>query len=317
MSEKTKEPYYYGGQAVMEGVMMRGRRLYAMAIRKPNGEIHIEQKVLKPVSDKYAVLKWPVIRGVVAFGSSLSVGIGTLSKSAEIAGEGLLEEESTTRFEKFLEEKLGDKLNKVLVTISVVIAIFVGLGLFMLLPAWVGSLFISFLNASQSFAGIIEGFIRIGIFVAYVYLVSLSKDIRRVFEYHGAEHKTLHCHEQKEELTNENIMKQPRLHKRCGTSFLLIVMVISMIVFLFVRTDNIWMRMVSRIILLPLIAGLSYEVSVKWAGKRDNWLVRAITFPGMCLQRLTTAEPDEKQIEAAVVALKTVLESEPAEINDV
>jgi uncharacterized protein YqhQ len=297
----------------MEGVMMRGRRLYAMAVRKPSGDIHIEQQSLSPVSEKYPILKWPVIRGVAAFVSSLAIGVRTLSKSAEIAGDGFTDAPPPSRFEKYLEEKFGDRLNKIIVQISVVLAIFLGVGLFMLLPAWIGSLFIAFLHTPMSYAGIIEGFVRIAIFLGYVRLISLSKDIRRVFEYHGAEHKVINCHEHNAPLTTENIAAHSRLHKRCGTSFLLVVMVVSMIVFLFVRTGNVWMRLGSRVILLPLIAGLSYEISVKWAGKRDNWLVRAITFPGMALQRLTTAEPDEKQIETAVTALNAVLERERLE----
>jgi uncharacterized protein YqhQ len=247
---------------------------------------------------------------VAAFVGSIAMGVRTLAKSAEVAAEGITDEEPPSRFEKFLEDKLGEKLIKAVMNLSMVLSIFIGVGLFMLLPAWIGSQLISFFNISLSFAGIIEGFVRIAIFLCYVKLISMSRDIRRVFEYHGAEHKVINCHEHGEELTCENAASHSRLHKRCGTSFLLVVMVISMIVFLFVRTDNIWMRLGSRIVLLPLIAGLAYEVSVKWAGKRDNWLVRAIIFPGMCLQKLTTGEPDEKQIEVALTAFNTVLEKE-------
>lgn len=304
---KKTQPYFYGGQAVMEGVMMRGRSWYAMAVRKPDGTIEIREKKLKPAAERFPLLKWPIVRGVVAFVDSLSVGIRTLTQSAEIAGDSLTESEEPSRFERFLTEKLGDKLNNVIIQCSVVLAALIAMGLFMLLPTWIGSLFTPLLGGYTGWLGVIEGLVRIGIFILYVYAITLSKDIRRVFEYHGAEHKTINCYEKGESLTVENIAKFPRLHKRCGTGFLLVVMMISMLVFMFVRTDNLWLRFASRIILLPLIAGLAYEVSVKWAGRYDNWLVRAVVFPGMCLQRLTTAEPDAAQIETAMTALTTVL----------
>jgi uncharacterized protein YqhQ len=307
------QPFNYGGQAVMEGVMMRGKTVYAMAVRKPNGEIVLQEKAFTPKSDKYPILKWPIIRGVVSFIDSLSMGVRTLTQSAEIAMDGLTEpEEEPSRFERFLRDKLklGDKLNDIAMQISVVLAVAVAVGLFMLLPTWIGSLFAPLLAGQPQWTGVIEGIVRLIIFVGYVYLVSLSKDIRRVFAYHGAEHKTINCYEAGMPLTAENIEKYSRLHKRCGTSFLLIVMIISMLVFMFVHTPNVWIRFATRIALLPVIAGLAYEVSVKWAGKRDNWLVRAVIFPGMCLQRITTAEPDTAQIETAAAALNAVLEKE-------
>jgi len=311
MAEKTKEtePTYYGGQAVMEGVMMRGTKGYAMAVRKVNDEIVIIEKPLSTITKRYPFLKWPLIRGVTALCSSMAVGYTSLSQSADIAFEGIEEEEPSSRFEKWLFEKMGDKLNGIIKGLAMVFAIVLALGLFMLLPTFLGGL----VPVNIAFKGAIEGVIRILIFVGYVFVISRSKDIQRVFQYHGAEHKAINCYENNLPLTHENVAASNRLHKRCGTSFMLVVMVITMLLFMVVRVEGIWLRFASRILLLPLIAGLSYEVSVKWAGRRDNFLVRAIIFPGMLMQKMTTAEPDEKQIEIAVTALEKVLEQEKEE----
>ena len=316
LNSKRDEPVRYGGQAVMEGVMMRGRSMYAMAVRRPDGEIEMVEKTFSPASKKYPILKLPIIRGVAAFVESLATGIKTMTKSAEIAVGDLSEEEPNSKFEKFLTDKFGEKLNGYIMNAGVVIAFVIAIGLFMLLPAWIGSFITPLIGGNSSLTGIFEGLIRVAIFVGYIFLISRSKDIRRVFAYHGAEHKTINCFEAGAELTSENVAAHSRFHKRCGTSFLLVVMLISMLVFLLVRTDNVLLRFGSRIALLPVIAGLAYEISVKWAGRRDNALVRAVIFPGMCLQRLTTAEPDEKQIETAVAALAAVLEKEQPEHSE-
>ncbi|MDR1663817.1 MAG: DUF1385 domain-containing protein [Clostridiales bacterium] len=309
-NEKDMSPKYYGGQAVMEGVMMKGSEMYAMAVRKPDGEIALIEKALKKKTEEFSLVKLPVIRGVAAFIDSMVTGVKTLTQSAEIATEGIEEEEEPGRIERFLREKLGDKLNDVLIQFSVVVAVVIAVGLFMLLPTWVGSLFSPLTGGNTRLTGVIEGVLRVGIFVGYVSLMSLSKDVKRMFAYHGAEHKTINCFESGDALTAENVAKHSRLHKRCGTSFLLVVMLISMLVFMFVTTETIWLRFATRILLLPVIAGLAYEVSVKWAGRHDNWLVRAVIFPGMCLQRITTGEPDAGQIEVAITALNKVLEKE-------
>ena len=303
--QKSEEPVFYGGQALIEGVMMRGKTGYALAVRRPDGGIEL---IDKPITSKpRGILKWPIIRGVAAFGSSMSIGFKALSQSAEIAMED--DAPPTSRFEIFLTEKLGDKLNKILMGIAMVAAVVIGLGLFMLLPTWIASFI------EGPLRGVVEGLIRILIFVAYVFLISRAKDIQRTFQYHGAEHMAINCHEQGQHLTTENVAAHSRLHKRCGTSFLLVVMVISMILFMFIRIEDIWLRLGSRILLLPVIAGLAYEVSVKWAGKRDNWLVRAIIVPGMAMQRMTTGVPDEGQIEVAVAALERVLAQEREELG--
>jgi len=297
-NEKKKAPIYYGGQALMEGVMMRGASGYAIAVRKPDGDIHLSEKPLSNLSERFPIFKWPILRGVIAFGSAMVIGFSAITHSAEIA----LQEEGSQ------DTDSDSKWNDISMGISVVLAIVIALGLFMLLPAFIGSLFANVINVRWT--GVVEGLVRILIFVAYVFLISWLKDVQRVFQYHGAEHKAINCHENNMPLTPENIKNFSRFHKRCGTSFLLIVMVVSMILFMFIQTNSIWMRFGSRILLLPIIAGISYEITVKWAGRRDNWLVRALIFPGMCLQRLTTAEPDEGQIEVAVMALNKALEQD-------
>jgi len=300
---------YIGGQAVIEGVMMRGRRMYAMAVRQPDGQLNVEKTFVAPASDKYPILKWPIVRGVAAFVDSLVMGMKLISRSAEMAG---LEEEvegEPSKFEAFLTRVFGDKLNKAIMSFSVVIAVVLAVGLFMLLPVWIAGLF-SGLRGHAWALGIVEGLIRIVIFVAYVALVSLAKDIRRVYEYHGAEHKTINCYEHGQELTVENVSKFTRLHKRCGTSFLFIVMILAMLLLMLVQFKFIWLKLLSRIILIPVIAGLSYEL-IRWAGRSDNWLVNAVSFPGLMLQKITTKEPDASEMEAAIAAMKAVLENEP------
>ena len=308
MSDKNEQPHYYGGQAVMEGVMMKGKNLYAMAVRKPNGEIAIVTRSIKDRAKKYFWLKWPVIRGIAAFGSSLAIGMKTLTESAEIATEGDPEEE-LTRFERFLKDKFGDKVNDILVQISIVMAVALAVLLFVLLPLWIGSGLAVLLDGHPSLLGVIEGMARLFIFLGYVLLISRSKDIRRVFQYHGAEHKTINGYEHGAELDVETIQDYSRLHNRCGTSFLLIVMFISILVFAVVRTPNPFIRLASRLILIPVVAGISYEV-IRWAGRSNGPLVKIISYPGLCLQRLTTGEPDNQQMEVAICALKTVLDEE-------
>jgi len=301
---KTEEPIAYGGQAVMEGVMMRGKSAYAMAVRRPDGEIEMIEKPISTITKRYPFLKLPLIRGTVALCSSMALGFSALSQSAEIAMSE--ESEPESRFEKFLQNKLGDKLNNILMTFAMVVAVILGVGMFILLPTFLAS----FVPVPTAFIGGIEGVVRILIFVGYVYIISRNKDIQRVFQYHGAEHKAINCYEENLPLTTENVSRCNRLHKRCGTSFMLVVMVTMMILFMIITVDGFWMRFASRILLLPVIAGISYEISVKWAGKRDNWLVKAIIFPGMLIQRMTTKEPDDDQIEIAVAALEKAIEQD-------
>lgn len=296
-----------GGQAVIEGVMMRGKKIYAMAVRNPEGGITIEKNEWGGLGKK-GIFRLPIFRGVAAFWDSLVSGTKILMRSAEIAGEDWAEEENLSKFEQFLKDKLGDKINDILIYFSVLLSLVLGLGLFFLLPVWLGNFFKEMVPVWA--LGVIEGVIRIAIFLLYLFGISHMKEIHRVFQYHGAEHKTINCFESEKELTVENVMPCTRLHKRCGTSFLLFVMIISMVVFFFVRTDTIWLRLVTRILLVPVIAGLSYEV-IRWAGNSQSKLVAAISYPGLCLQKITTAEPDAAQIETAIAAMKGVLEDEP------
>ncbi|MFP4697455.1 MAG: DUF1385 domain-containing protein [Eubacteriales bacterium] len=295
-----------GGQAVIEGVMMKHEEKYAVAIRKPDKNIEVDQNEYKSLSKKIKIFKLPLLRGMLAFVESMIIGVKTLTYSAEFyEGE---EEIQPTRFDNFLEKVFGEKTESVLIGFSVVIAIFLGLGLFMVVPLLLTRLTKSFIT-NHTTQNLVEGVIRISMFLAYVTLISKMKDIKRVFQYHGAEHKTINCLEHEEELNVENVKKHSRLHKRCGTSFLLIVMIISVAVFMFVKVDDIWIRLLSRIVLIPIIAGLSYEV-IRFAGKSENKVVNILSYPGMCLQRITTREPDDSQLEVAIVAVKEVLGNE-------
>lgn len=295
-----------GGQAVMEGVMMRGKEIYAMAVRNPQGEIVIEKNKWGGIGQK-GIFRLPIFRGMAAFWDSLITGTKILMRSAEIAGEDWNEEENLSKFEKFLQDKLGDKINDILIYFSVCLSLVLGMGLFFILPVWLGNFFKTIVPVWA--LGVIEGLIRIALFLLYLFAISRMKEIHRVFQYHGAEHKTINCFESEKELTVENVMPCTRLHKRCGTSFLLFVMLISMVVFFFVRTDHVLLRLITRILLVPIIAGISYEV-IRWAGKSESKLVAAISYPGLCLQKITTAEPDAQQIETAIAAMKGVLEVE-------
>ena len=297
-----------GGQAVIEGVMMRGKKLYALAVRTPKKEIVVEKTPIKPAAEKCKILGWPIIRGVVAFVDSLVMGMKVTTKSATLAGLDDIEYDQESKFEKWLEDKLADYL----IYFSVAVSIILCIGIFMVLPTFLGGAVTNLLHGDATLRSVIEGVIKIIIFVGYMFLVSQMKDIKRVFMYHGAEHKTINCFESGEELTVENVRHNSRFHKRCGTSFLVIVMLVSIILFFFIRTDVLWLRVLSRIILVPAIAGISYEF-IRYAGKHDNLLVNIISAPGIAMQIITTSEPDDSMIEVAIASLNAVLEEEPEE----
>lgn len=301
-----------GGQAVIEGVMMRGKKLYALAVRTPKKEIVVEKTPIKPAAERCKILGWPIIRGVVAFVDSLVMGMKVTTKSATLAGLDDIEYDQESKFEKWLESKFGDKLADYLIYFSVAVSIILCIGIFMVLPTFLGGAVTNLLHGDATLRSVIEGVIKIVIFVGYMFLVSQMKDIKRVFMYHGAEHKTINCFESGEELTVENVRHNTRFHKRCGTSFLVIVMLVSIILFFFIRTDVLWLRVLSRIILVPAIAGISYEF-IRYAGKHDNWLVNIISAPGIAMQIITTSEPDDSMIEVAIASLNAVLEEEPEE----
>ena len=311
--QKKEVPFAYGGQAVMEGVMMRGKHHYCVSVRNPQGEIESRESKVT-TSDTFKTLrKIPILRGIVQLGSSLMIGMKVMRDSAEISGIEV--EEEPTKFDIWLDKKLGDNAIKYIMIFSVVLSLAFSVALFMVLPTWLSSFLARFLGGNLWALGIIEGIVRLAIFMAYLILIAQIKEIKRVFQYHGAEHKTINCYEKGEELTVSNVARHNRLHKRCGTSFLLFVMLISMIFFLFVQTDAIWLRVMSRILFVPFIAGVSYEV-IKWAGISKSPIVAIISFPGLMLQKITTAEPDEKQIEVAIMALERVIAIEEGKANN-
>ncbi|MBQ3226794.1 MAG: DUF1385 domain-containing protein [Clostridia bacterium] len=309
MEEKKCHITSIGGQAVIEGVMMRGPKDIAVAVRKPDGEIEIDKKPLSSILQKCKWLKLPIIRGVVSFIESLIIGTKALMYSASFFD--LEEEETKKKKESMTEEEraaLEKKESKALtftIYTSVVFALVFGIGIFMLLPTFLVGLVKPYIPY-DFLATLFEGIVRIIIFLVYIILVSQMKDIRRVFEYHGAEHKTIFCYESGDELTPENARKYSRLHPRCGTSFLLIVMVVSIILFSFISWDNAVMRIILRLALLPVVAGLSYEV-IKFAGRSKSRCMKIVSAPGMLLQKLTTREPDDSQLEVAIASLKSVL----------
>ncbi len=297
-----------GGQAVIEGVMMRGPKKIATAVRKPDGEIEMEVNPIgKARSNK--IVKLPIIRGCVNFFDSMITGVKALMYSAkffELDEDGNQIEEEPGKFEAWLEKKLGsEKALNIVIYSSVILSLFLSVGLFILLPTVITG-FLKGLIANHFLLTLSEGVVRILIFLVYLTLVSQMKDIKRVFMYHGAEHKTIHCYESGEELTVENVRKHTRLHPRCGTSFLLIVMVISIIVFSFISWNNPITRLLLRLALLPVVAGISYEI-IKFAGRHDNKFTAIISAPGMWLQYITTNEPDDSQIEVAIASLTAVM----------
>ena len=294
-----------GGQAVMEGVMMQGPELTAVAVRQESGKIVYKVKKTVRPGDKYPFLRWPLIRGVVSFILSLVNGMKTLTESAEMAGQ---QAEEPSKFEKKIAQMLHCKPDDVMIAVAVVLALVLSIALFFALPVGIETLVKMFVK-SKLLVNIIGGIVRITVFLLYVYLCSKLKEIRRVFQYHGAEHKSIFCFEHGEALTVENARKYTTLHPRCGTSFLVIVMVLSIIVFLFFGNDstNVFERLLSRLLLLPLVAGLSYEVLKGLARAEDTPLVRALKWPGLMVQKITTAEPDDSMLEVALVSLKAAL----------
>ena len=297
-----------GGQAVIEGVMMRGPEKIATAVRKPDGEIEMDIKPLGKAR-KSKILKVPIIRGCINFFDSMILGIKSLMYSAkffDIDDEGNQIEEEPGRFEKWLNKKLGsEKATNAVIYFSVVLSLFFSVGLFILLPAVITDFLRTWIQNDLAITAI-EGAVRITIFMTYILLVSRMKDINRVILYHGAEHKTINCSEHGDELTVDNVRKHTRKHPRCGTSFLLIVMIISILVFWFIKVDHIVWRLLLRLALMPVVAGVSYEI-IKFAGRHDNWFTAIISAPGKWFQVITTNEPDDKQIEVAIAAFKAVM----------
>ena len=293
-----------GGQAVIEGVMMKNMDRYAVSVRKPDGKIETKVEECVSFAEKHPLFKLPILRGMVNFLESMVIGMQTLNYSASFYEDE--EEQTEGKTEQFLEKLLGEKAEKVIMGIVLVFSLAISIGLFMILP-YIASEALGKLIRNEYVILFMEGIIRIAIFLGYIVLISRMEDIKRVFMYHGAEHKTINCLEAGVELTPENVDNYSRLHKRCGTSFIIIVMIISMVFFFFIRVDTIWLRIVLRLLFLPLVAGVSYEF-IRLAGSSDHPRVQIFSKPGLALQKLTTKEPDHSMIEVAIASVEGVFD---------
>ncbi|AWI07640.1 DUF1385 domain-containing protein [Clostridium drakei] len=298
MSVKTS----VGGQAVIEGVMMRGMKGIATAVRKSDGEIVVDRKECIPYTKRKKLLGLPILRGFVSLIESLIIGINTLNYSASFFEESE-EEEKPSKLDKWFQSIFKDKSDDVLMGITLIVSIGIATILFFILPTFAANIFKRIGIYSTIGLNIIEGIIRVIIFLTYIYLIGKMDDINRVFQYHGAEHKTIFCYENNMELIPENAKKFQRFHPRCGTNFLFLVMIVSIILFSFTGWNSLWQRILYRIILLPVVSGITYEI-IKWMGKSDSILSRITSYPGLMLQKLTTREPDLEQLEVAIMALK-------------
>lgn len=303
-----------GGQAVLEGVMMKNTDKYAIAVRKPDNEIEVKVTEYEQIGDKIKFFRLPIIRGVVNFIESMVIGVKTLTYSADLLEE--CEEEMEADIEDACKkegakkekdkEKDSQKSDSIMMFFTVALSIAIAIGLFMLLPAFITGLIKNSVK-NHFLLGLIEGVIRLVIFILYVYLISLMKDIKRTYMYHGAEHKTINCLESLQDLTVENVKKHSRFHKRCGTSFLFIVMFVSILVFMCITAETMIMRLLLRLLLVPVIAGISYEF-IRFAGKSDSALANILSKPGLWVQRMTTVEPDDGMIEVAIKSVEGVLD---------
>ncbi len=298
------KPSGIGGQAVLEGIMMKNKSEYAVAVRKPDGQIEVHRGIHKGVAGGHGWAKLPLIRGVVNFIDSLVLGMETLTYSASFYEDE--EDEQPGKAESFLLKLMGEHAEKIVMGCTVAFSVVMAVGIFMLLPYFLSGLFRKVI-VSNTLLAIVEGCIRLGIFAVYVALISAMKDIRRVYMYHGAEHKCINCIERGRELNVRNVRRSSRYHSRCGTSFMFIVMVISVIFFLFIRVDSPVLRVLYRILLVPVIAGVSYEF-IRLAGKSDSFIMRILSLPGKGMQKLTTKEPDDDMIEVAIAAVEAVFD---------
>ncbi|MGN9162491.1 MULTISPECIES: DUF1385 domain-containing protein [unclassified Clostridium] len=290
-----------GGQAVIEGVMMRGSKGLATAVRLPNGSIEVKKESSESLTKKNKFFGFPIIRGFISLIESLIIGIKSLEYSASFFEDD--EEESESKFDKWFDKVFKEKGNSVLMGISLVLSLAFSILLFFILPTALTSLVKKTITSNVVVLNIIEGIIRVIIFISYIFIVGKLEDIKRVYQYHGAEHKTIFCYESGINLTPENAKKFGRLHPRCGTNFLFLVMVISIIIFSFTGWQSIGQRVISRVLLLPVVSGVTYEV-IKWLGKSDSKISKIIAWPGLLLQKITTQEPDESMLEVAITSLK-------------
>ncbi|MDX1357502.1 MAG: DUF1385 domain-containing protein [Clostridia bacterium] len=302
MAKKTS----IGGMALLEGIMMIGPEKKSIAVRKPDGEIEL---TTEPLSLNKKIRKIPLVRGVYGIFAQMVYGIKALmhaAKFADVEEDDNEEEAEPSKFEKWMERKFGDKAFDVMIYISVVVALLFSVGLFILLPNLLASIIST---KSVILNNLIEGVIRVLIFFGYIVLVSQMKDIRRVWMYHGAEHKTISCYEHNEELTVENARKYTTKHKRCGTSFLFIVLIVSVLVFSFTGWNSVWINIIARLLLIPVVAGIAYEI-IKFAGRSDGFISRIASAPGLFFQNFTTKEPTDDMLEVAIEAFKAVIPEE-------
>ncbi len=299
-----------GGQAVLEGVMMKSKKRIALAVRNiENGRINVRPKNYTTLKEKHKWVNIPILRGIVNFAETLLMSFSTLTASTEMLGI----EEEPGKFEKWLNKHFGASLMNVISFLAVILGVALALGLFLFLPMWSIELLQKWIGFNDIVRSILEGVMRIVIFIAYILLTSLMKDIKRTYQYHGAEHKSIFCYEKGLELNVENVRAQKRFHPRCGTSFIFVALIISIlgtaILYTFVKFDNNILRFLAKLPIIPLLVGISYEF-IMFAGKHDNVFSRALSAPGLWMQRITTKEPDDSMIEVAIVALKTSLVEE-------
>lgn len=294
-----------GGQAVIEGVMMKGPDSYSVAVRKPDKKIEVKLHKYESFGDRHKFARLPFVRGVVSFVESLVVGMKTLSYSSSFYDE----DEVETKADRLLKDIFKEKAESVILGFTILLSVIIAVALFMLLPAAIAEILGKWIS-SHVLVAVIEGIIRLLIFLIYVVLISQMEDIKRVFMYHGAEHKTINCYESGDDLTPENVAKHSRYHKRCGTSFLFIVMIVSIFVFMFITAKQMWLRFLLRLILIPVVAGISYEF-IRLAGRSENPVVNALSKPGLWVQKLTTKEPEEEMIQVAIISVEAVLYGKP------
>ena len=294
-----------GGQAVLEGIMMKHKTTCATAVRCPDGKIKLDIRQAKSIKDKIKILKLPILRGVVNFIESMIMAMSILTLSAEMQGV----EEEQTKFEKWLEKHLGKSLMAIAGIIGGILGVFLALGLFFYLPMFISSAISSVVPLSPVLKAVLEGIVKMGLFILYIWLVAFMPDIKRTYQYHGAEHKSIFCHEAGLELNVENVKKMSRFHPRCGTSLMFMMLLLGIIISAALPSslwDNLFLRFLTKLLILPLVVGIGYEITI-FSGTHDNLFLRVLSAPGLWIQRITTREPDAKQIEVAIVALKAAM----------
>lgn len=303
--ERTKCITSIGGQALVEGILMRGPKKTSIAVRRPDGSVSLQENDTEMLRDKYGLMKLPILRGIAALYDSMSTGMRALSYSVDQSGT---EEEEPSKFDRWLEAKFGDKITGAVMSAGAVLGVLLAVALFFVLPTFLFNLLRDYAagDAISPWRSVFEGVLRIGIFVIYILLCSHVPEIRRLFQYHGAEHKTIFCYESDEPLTVENVRRHIRFHPRCGTSFIVIMLLVGILVGFFIPFGNPFLRTLVKILCIPLIVGVGYEL-IRLCGRHDNLLTHIVAAPGLWVQRITTKEPDDSMIEVAIAAMKAVI----------